>query len=119
VTGLFGLAAALLLETLRLPPSPRLWGAILYLSLFATLFAFAVQTWAQRKLNPVRVGLLCTLEPVFAALWAAIFLGERLTAREGAGGALIVLGVLLGELRGLLEPGELGPATVSPRSPER
>jgi drug/metabolite transporter (DMT)-like permease len=104
VTGLSALAAALLFEKMRLPPSPRLWGAILYLSVFATLFAFAVQTWAQRRLSPLRVGLLCTLEPVFAALWAALLLGERLTAQEGLGGALIVAGVLIGELRNLFEP---------------
>jgi len=45
----------------------------------------------------VRVALISSLEPVFAALWAALFIGERLTGREFAGGALIVLGVAVGE----------------------
>ena len=69
-----------------------------YLALFATLLAFGVQTWAQKILPPVRVALISSLEPVFAALWAAVLIGERLTGRELLGGALIVLGVVVGEV---------------------
>ncbi|MCA1829342.1 MAG: DMT family transporter [Myxococcales bacterium] len=76
---------------------PRLWLALLYLALFATLVAFGVQTWAQKTLPPVRIALISSLEPVFAALWAALLIGERMTARELLGGALIVLGVAVGE----------------------
>jgi drug/metabolite transporter (DMT)-like permease len=46
---------------------------------------------------PVRVALISSLEPVFAALWAAVLIGERLTGRELFGGALIVFGVAVGE----------------------
>jgi len=76
---------------------PRLWLALLYLALFATLLAFGIQTWAQKILPPVRVALISSLEPVFAALWAALLIGERLTGHELLGGALIVLGVAVGE----------------------
>ena len=86
-----------LVETPHLPAAPTLWAAILYLALFATLLAFGVQTWAQRVVAPVRIALLSALEPVFAALWAALLLGERLSVQEKAGGALIVLGVAVGE----------------------
>ena len=95
-----GLAAALvgpLVEVQLLPASPRLWAAIVYLALFCTLVAYGVQTWAQRIVTPVRMALLNSLEPVFAALWAALLLGERLSAGEKAGGALIVLAVVVGE----------------------
>jgi drug/metabolite transporter (DMT)-like permease len=71
---------------------------MLYLSLFATLLAFGIQTWAQKILPPVRVALISSLEPVFAALWAAVLIGERLTGRELLGGALIVFGVVVGEV---------------------
>jgi drug/metabolite transporter (DMT)-like permease len=94
------LAAALvgpLVEESRLPPSPRLWAAIAYLAVFCTLLAYAVQTWAQRIVTPVRMALLNSLEPVFAAAWAALLLSERLSAGEKAGGALIVLAVIVGE----------------------
>ncbi len=96
-----GVAAAVvgpLVETTQLPRDPRLLGAILYLAIFATLIAFSVQIWAQRTLPPVRIALLSSLEPVFAAIFAALLLHERLTKRELVGGALIVVGVIVGEL---------------------
>ena len=95
-----GAVAALagpLVEAQHFSAQPRLWMALAYLALFATLFAFGIQTWAQRILPPVRVALISSLEPMFAALWAALFIGERLTTRELAGGALIVAGVVVGE----------------------
>jgi drug/metabolite transporter (DMT)-like permease len=95
-----GLAAALvgpLVEVGRLPAAPRLWLAIVYLAVFCTLVAYGVQTWAQRVVAPVRMALLNSLEPVFAALWAGVFLGERLSTAERLGGGLIVLAVVVGE----------------------
>jgi drug/metabolite transporter (DMT)-like permease len=64
---------------------------LLYLALFATLLAFGVQTWAQKILPPVRVALISSLEPVFAALWAALLIGAAGPARA-AGRRPIVLG---------------------------
>jgi drug/metabolite transporter (DMT)-like permease len=95
-------AAGPLVEVQHFSGTPRLWLALLYLALLATLLAFGVQTWAQKVLPPVRVALISSLEPVFAALWAALLIGERLTPRELAGGALIVLGVVVGEAGAVL-----------------
>jgi drug/metabolite transporter (DMT)-like permease len=86
-----------LVEAQHVSGAPRLWLALLYLAVFATLLAFGIQTWAQRILPPIRVALISSLEPVFAALWAALLIGERLTGREFFGGTLIVLGVVVGE----------------------
>jgi drug/metabolite transporter (DMT)-like permease len=86
-----------LVERQHFSGTPRLWLAMLYLAVFATLLAFGVQTWAQKVLPPVRIALISALEPVFAALWAAVLIGERLSGRELLGGALIVLGVAVGE----------------------
>jgi drug/metabolite transporter (DMT)-like permease len=96
-TGAMAALAGPFVETQHFSGAPRLWLAMIYLALFATLLAFGVQTWAQRVLPPVRVALLSALEPVFAALWAALLIGERLSGRELAGGALIILGVAVGE----------------------
>ncbi|HWT87135.1 MAG TPA: DMT family transporter, partial [Myxococcales bacterium] len=84
-----GVLAALMgpvVDSQQFSATPRLWLALLYLAVFATLLAFGVQTWAQKILPPVRVALISALEPVFAALWAALFIGERLTLRELMGG---------------------------------
>jgi drug/metabolite transporter (DMT)-like permease len=87
-----------LVDDARLPRDPRLLLAVIYLALFATLFAFGVQVWAQRRVAPVRIALLSSLEPLFAAGFAALLLGERLQRREWVGGASIVAGVLVGEV---------------------
>jgi drug/metabolite transporter (DMT)-like permease len=86
-----------LVETQHFSNGGKLWLALVYLSLFATLLAFGIQTWAQKVMPAVRVALISSLEPVFAAIWAAVLLGERLSPRELAGGAFIVLGVAVGE----------------------
>jgi drug/metabolite transporter (DMT)-like permease len=91
-----------LVEAQRFRADPRTLAALAYLAVFATLLAFGVQTWAQRKLSSVRFALISALEPVFAALWAALLIGERLSPLELSGGALIVLGVITGEVGALL-----------------
>jgi drug/metabolite transporter (DMT)-like permease len=96
-TGALAALAGPFVEAQHFSGTPRLWLALVYLALFATLLAFGIQTWAQRVLPPVRVALISSLEPVFAALWAALLIGERLTGRELAGGVLIVVGVAVGE----------------------
>ncbi len=96
-TGAIAALAGPLVEAQHFSNAPRLWLALLYLALFATLLAFGVQTWAQKIVSPVRVALISSLEPVFAAIWAAVLIGERLSGRELLGGALIVVGVIVGE----------------------
>ena len=96
-TGALAGLAGPLVEAQHFSNAPRLWLALLYLALFATLLAFGIQTWAQKVISPVRVALISSLEPVFAALWAAVLIGERLSTRELLGGGLIVLGVAVGE----------------------
>jgi drug/metabolite transporter (DMT)-like permease len=97
VTFAIAAAAGPLVEKQRFAGGAGLWVGLVYLALFATLLAFGVQTWAQKVLPAIRIALLSALEPVFAALWAAALIGERLSGRELLGGALIVAGVALGE----------------------
>jgi drug/metabolite transporter (DMT)-like permease len=47
----------------------------------------------------VHGAIILALEPVFAALFAAWFLGERLGARGIAGGLLVLAGIVVSELR--------------------
>ena len=66
------------------------WAYVGYLVLGCTLFAFFVQNYAVHRSSATRVALLMGSEPVFGALFAYIWLGERLTASALLGGALIV-----------------------------
>lgn len=54
--------------------------------------------WAQRFVSATRATIIYTGEPVWAAIVGRIA-GERLPATALAGGALVVLGILAGELR--------------------
>jgi len=66
--------------------------------LFATVFAFLAQTSVQRFLSPTHTALVFCMEPVFAALWAAFALGERLGPVGYCGAALILVGMLVAEV---------------------
>jgi len=65
---------------------------------FASALAFLVQTWAQQRTSATRTALVFALEPVWAAIFAAILLGERLGARGYGGGALVIAGIIVSEL---------------------
>jgi drug/metabolite transporter (DMT)-like permease len=69
------------------------WAGVAYIVLFATVFAYAVSTWAVRRSSPALVAAYGTLQPLVAAALAASFLGERFGWAEGAGFALIVAGL--------------------------
>lgn len=78
---------------------PRLPAYFFVTGVLATAFAFYVQARAQQFTTPNRAALIFSLEPFFAALFAYWMLGQVLTAREWFGGALILLGILVSELR--------------------
>lgn len=73
-----------------LPSDPGFWISTVYLVLFCTIFAFFAQNYSLRRSNPTRVSLLMGSEPVFGALFASFWLGEKLGALSWIGGALIV-----------------------------
>ncbi|MGC9400410.1 MAG: DMT family transporter [Anaerolineae bacterium] len=90
--------AALFLERGSLLPPPDVLPAVLYMGVVATALVFGTQSWAQRYTTPLHTALIFSLEPVFAALFAAFLGGERLTLREGLGGALVLGGMLVAEI---------------------
>ena len=72
--------------------------AILYLTIFATVLTTFMQTRYQKETSPTRAAVIFTIEPVFAAVSAALVLGEQIGVGGAAGGGLIIGGVLLSEL---------------------
>lgn len=83
--------------------TPELLGAVAGTAVVATAFAFFVQTWAQQRTTAARTALIFATEPVFASVFAAAAIGERLGTPAIAGGALIVAGVLVAELMPLVK----------------
>lgn len=73
--------------------------AIVYLAAVCTALVAVMQTYAQRVVPAYLAALIFVLEPVFAALFAYWLLGERLGPWGWAGGALVVVAMLVAELR--------------------
>jgi drug/metabolite transporter (DMT)-like permease len=73
--------------------------AIVYLAVVATAGVAIVQTYAQRVVPAQLAALIFVLEPVFAAIFAFFLLGERLGALGWAGGALMLVAMVIAEGR--------------------
>ena len=82
---------------------PAFAGVVAFTGVAMTAGAFFVMNWGQRHTTAVRAALIYALEPVTAALFSWYLIDEQLGAAGWAGGALIVLGVVAGELGGVLE----------------
>ncbi len=95
VTGVLFLLLAFLFEQPRLPRSPEVWGAALFLGVFCSGLAFVIQTTQQKHTAAVRVALIFTLEPLFSAVVAYFLAGERLRPRAYLGAALMFLSLVL------------------------
>jgi drug/metabolite transporter (DMT)-like permease len=91
------------LEPARFTPSPGLLGTVLFTGLVMTVGAFFVMNWAQRHTTAVRAALIYALEPPAAAVFSHLVTGETLAPSGILGGALIVLGVVAGEVGGAIE----------------
>lgn len=97
-TGLFNLLIAVFAETPTLPHTPKTWAAVLFLSIFCTGLAFIVQALAQQYTSASHVGVIFSLEPVFAGIVAFFLAGEILSPRAYVGATLLVSGLFIMEL---------------------
>jgi drug/metabolite transporter (DMT)-like permease len=76
------------------PYTPFEWVLILYIVAFATVTPFALFLYGLRFIDSQGASLTATLEPVVAALAAALWLGEALTGRQVLGAAVILSSVI-------------------------
>jgi drug/metabolite transporter (DMT)-like permease len=90
--------ASLWFET-RPAPSGQVWFAAAFTGLFATAVAFGMQTVAQRFTTATHTALIFAAEPVFAALFSFVLIGEVLGPRQLLGCALILVGMVVAELK--------------------
>lgn len=92
------LVMSLVLETPCLPRTPAVWAAALFLGILCTGVAFVVQTVQQQYTAASHVGLIFTLEPVFSAVIAYFFAGERLQPRGYLGAVLMLVSLVIMEV---------------------
>ncbi|OIK12436.1 multidrug transporter [Bacillus sp. MUM 116] len=97
-TGAWGLLFSLFFEKPHLPNTTESWFSIMALSIFCSAIGFIGQASAQKYTTPTHTGLIFSLEPVFAALFAFIFVDETLPTKGYIGAALILIGVLAAKI---------------------
>jgi drug/metabolite transporter (DMT)-like permease len=68
---------------------------VIFTAVFATAVAFIVQTWSQAHMSATKVAVILTMEVVFAAVFAILLGGERLTVQTAIGGILVVVAMYL------------------------
>jgi drug/metabolite transporter (DMT)-like permease len=86
------------LATLAARAAPH-FPALLYLGAGATAGTLFLQAVAQRNVAADKAAVVYAMEPVFAALFAWLWLNELLGWRGAVGGALIVAAIVVSETR--------------------
>lgn len=97
VGGLSGLLS-LFFEGNFLVWHPEIMWALVICVLFATIFAFLVQTSMQRYTSPTHTALIFCMEPVFAAIYAYLVIDERLGLKGVVGAVFILTGMLVSQI---------------------
>ncbi|MEK8132945.1 DMT family transporter [Paenibacillus filicis] len=94
-SALYATVFTFIFETPLLPDSPIHWLAILGLALICSAYGFVMQSVAQTYTTAVSVAFLFSLEPIFSAIFAFIFLKEMVGVNSYIGAVLIITGVFI------------------------
>lgn len=97
--------------------STTTWAALLGLAVFSTTVAFTCQIYGQRHLSPSTAAVIMLLETPIGVLAAVFLLGEHLGRWQWAGGAVVLVGVLLAILSERPSSTSTVPLTSPPTSP--
>ena len=77
------------------PPDTGVWAVVVFTAVICTAVAFVIQTWSQAHMTTTKVAVILTMEVVFAAIFAMIFGGERLTLQATLGGILVLTAMFM------------------------
>jgi drug/metabolite transporter (DMT)-like permease len=83
---------------LRETVSSEVWPLLVVTGVLGSGVAFTIQVLAQQSVTPGRAVVLLAGEALFAAFFAAVWLGERLSAHQWTGAALVLLAMGYSEL---------------------
>ncbi len=87
------------MEAPLVTPAASVWLAIAYNGLIATALLLGIQTAAQQFTTSTRAAVIFSLEPVSAAIFAYWLAGDAFGPQGILGGALIVAGTMVAELK--------------------
>jgi drug/metabolite transporter (DMT)-like permease len=83
-----------------LPGSVTAWAAVIGLALVPQLVGHTALNWSLTRFSAGEVATTTLLEPVFAGALAWVLLGERITALQSFGAAILLAGVATALSRG-------------------
>jgi drug/metabolite transporter (DMT)-like permease len=82
---------------LHLSYSSHVWWAIILTGVFATALAFYMQNRFQRYSTATKTAIIFSGEPIFAAMFAYLLLGEKVGLIAWIGGLLIISGMIISQ----------------------
>jgi len=82
---------------LNLSYSFNIWWAIILTGVFATALAFYMQNRFQRHSTATKTAIIFSGEPIFAAVFAYLLLGEKVGLIAWIGGLLIIFGMIVSQ----------------------
>ena len=102
-TGIAGFVLAFLfdaagIESIRYDFNKTVILVILYTAIFSSILATVIQTKYQKVVTPTKAGIIFSLEPIFAALFAFLIIQEEISSFGIVGCIFIFTGVLVSEL---------------------
>jgi drug/metabolite transporter (DMT)-like permease len=71
------------------------WIVMIYMGMIASGLTFLFQNWGQKQVGPSQTAIIFTLEPVFAVLFASVFLGNELITIQGLIGSILIFIAIL------------------------
>ncbi len=95
------------------------WVLIGWIVLLATVVAYVTGVLSVRRLSPPVAGVVACLEAVVATVLAWVLLGERLSAPQLAGGALVLVGAFIAQSSAPRKPSTGAAAGAVPRSEQQ
>lgn len=105
ISGVLNLAFGLVFENpthlLALP----VIGAVIFRAVLGITLGYTLQVWGQRHTPPTDAALILGLEAVFGALFAWLFVGEKLLLIQTIGCLVIFAAVMLSQLKSIGQPG--------------
>lgn len=73
------------------------WLGLLYCAIMTSVIGYTLWFWALKYVDASQVAVFNNVQPVVAAFFAWLLLGEPLTATFVAGGVLVIIGVIITE----------------------
>ena len=98
VMAILSFVPMMVLEQPKIGAISDAWLPIVYAGLFSGCGAYTLQMLGQRRVEPTTASLLLSPENVFSALAGWVILGQKLSARELLGCALVFIAIISSQL---------------------